>query len=252
MRLLIDVGNTGIKWALVSMQEGEIALMQSVRHEKRWKEVFHEIALSVGNEAVSEIIAASVMTEADSYQLSACVESQFSLPLNFYRTEKKFHEFTNSYQEYARLGVDRWLAILEAWHRHGASVVIDCGSALTVDVASSRGEHLGGYIVPGLRMLVKALSSETSRVKVELSKEADIKLANSTERAVNNGCIKMCADFINQTLDDIKAEHGVCTIYLTGGDAQVLSQFVCADVLIDHTLVLSGLERVTRKHFEEG
>lgn len=252
MRLLIDVGNTGIKWALAPMQQGKIATVKGVRHEKRWEEVFDEIALSIGNKAVSKIIAASVMTEEDNQQLAACVESRFSLPLYFYRTEKKSHGFINSYQEYDRLGVDRWLAILEAWHRHGASVVIDCGSALTVDAASSSGEHLGGYIVPGLRMLVRALSAETSRVKVEFSRELDTKLANSTERAVNNGCIKMCTDFINQTLANIKVELGVCTIYLTGGDAQVMSQFVCEDVLIDHALVLSGLERVTRKHLEEG
>lgn len=248
----MDVGNTGIKWALVPREQGKITAVQAIRHEKRWQAVLDEIGLSVSGQSVSEIVAASVMGEADNYQLAACVEKQFLLPLHFYQTEKKSQQFINSYHEYARLGVDRWLAILEAWHRHGAAVVIDCGSALTVDVASSSGEHLGGYIVPGLRMLVNALAAETSRVKVELSREVDITLANSTERAVNNGCVKMCADFINQTLDDIQAEHGACTIYLTGGDAQVMSQFVCEDILIDHTLVLSGLERVTRKHAEEG
>src|SRR5699024_1843795 len=96
--------------------------------------------------------------------------------------------FKNSYEASDALGVDRWLAIVEAWSRHGNAIVIDCGSALTVDVAAKEGVHLGGYIVPGLHLLVRSLWEGTSQVKVSLSDIQDnAKLGSSTQEAVNNG-----------------------------------------------------------------
>ncbi|MDP1069535.1 type III pantothenate kinase, partial [Klebsiella pneumoniae] len=67
-----------------------------------------------------------------------------------------------------RMGVDRWLAMLAAWQRVGQSCwVVDCGSAITLDLLDAEGRHQGGYILPGLRLMQQSLLGNTAEVRVD-------------------------------------------------------------------------------------
>lgn len=246
MNLLLDIGNTSIQWAMGKPGEAHVGAVNHVRHKKQWPTVCQQVVASLGGQAVKVkgIYIASVLSEEENQQIKQLLAQRTPLPVHFYYAEKHRLGFENSYAQPEKLGVDRWLAILEAWHRHGASVVIDCGSAITVDVADEQGRHLGGYIVPGLAMLVNALYQGTSQVQVGMAWPEDLALASNTLEAVNKGCGKMCASFINQLINEQNKRLGKAVVYLTGGDAAYLAPWITAPTKMDNSLVLCGLNRV--------
>src|SRR3546814_17254315 len=78
------------------------------------------------------------------------VRSQLVQIPNFARSSAGWHGLRNAYREPERLGVDRWLAMIAAWHTHrGAACIANAGTALTVDVIDAQGQHLGGIIAAG-------------------------------------------------------------------------------------------------------
>ena len=93
------------------------------------------------------------------------------------------------------LGVDRWLALLAA-HRHAPTeplMVLDCGSAITLDLLVVGGRHLGGYIVPGLALMRSSLLSETAGVAVEALSSVTSCPGRDTSTAVGHGLPLMAA-----------------------------------------------------------
>src|SRR3546814_5490867 len=85
------------------------------------------------------------------HALSEAVRSQLVQIPNFARSSAGWHGLRNAYREPERLGVDRWLAMIAAWHTHrGAACIANAGTALTVDVIDAQGQHLGGIIAAGL------------------------------------------------------------------------------------------------------
>src|SRR5699024_4204848 len=214
MRLLLDIGNTSIQWLLAKGSNAEITTTHALRHDSLWSSALNSISEVLQSQKVDEVVVASVLGEEENTKIKHQLQLVFGKKIIFYETEATRLGFDNSYTNAAKLGVDRWLAILEAWHRHGASVVIDCGSAVTIDVASHEGKHLGGYIVPGYAMLVKALYQGTAKVKVEPEWPVELSLGVSTSQAVKGGCANMCASFINTTLNDVKKRYGSMTVYL--------------------------------------
>lgn len=74
----------------------------------------------------------------------------------------------NGYADYQRLGMDRWLAIIGAYQlARGACLVLDLGTAITADYVNAAGEHLGGYICPGLPLMRGLLRTHTQRIRYE-------------------------------------------------------------------------------------
>lgn len=244
MRLLLDVGNTSIQWMLATDNFGPVQPIQKLQHDCSWAGSLKEIVSELRTQGITTVFIASVLDSNENEKIRSHVEVLLAVPVVFYETEAERLGFKNSYSAFTKLGVDRWLAILEAWHRQGACVVIDCGSAITIDVANDKGQHLGGYIVPGYSMLVKALYSGTAQVKVTPKWPTDLKLAANTAQAVNRGCAQMCASFINQVLEKVASTYGPFVVYLTGGDAVNLVNLIQQVVLLDDTLVLHGLNRV--------
>jgi type III pantothenate kinase len=106
----------------------------------------------------------------------------------FARSTARCGAVQNSYADPARMGVDRWLALLAAWQRvQGRVCVIDAGSALTIDLLDDNGRHQGGYIIPGPTLMERALLLDTGRVR--FAEDADYTLAPgiSTAEAVRHG-----------------------------------------------------------------
>ena len=93
-----------------------------------------------------------------------------------------------AYEDISRLGVDRCLAMIGAYHLVGSGVlVIDCGSAITADLVNGSGEHIGGFILPGVRMLESSLLGGTAKVLVEHETVISTEWGVSTEECVEHG-----------------------------------------------------------------
>lgn len=153
---------------------------------------------------------------------------------------------TNTYYEPKALGVDRWLALIAAWDLyHKSSLVIDLGTALTVDHLTAEGEFEGGMILPGIKSLRDALIKDTAiRDITDLPYTSE--LGHNTSLCISSGihyAIVGSVLALYQTLPHIEA------IILSGGRAEWLKS-ILTPVLPPNTqfyvhkhLVLEGLVR---------
>ena len=129
---------------------------------------------------------------------------------------------TCAYDDPQTLGVDRWLAMLAAYSQFNeALLVVDAGSAITMDLLGPEGQHLGGYIAPGLRLMHDALWRDTSDIGLVANnfQELLLLLCENTQQAVNRGCLLMAV----ATIEKLASQYPV-RIVVTGGDAKCLEQ----------------------------
>jgi len=235
MILEIDIGNTCLKWRVIGVE----------RHAAG--RCGHGISfLDDVNDRFGQIDLVRIACVAQEDVKSCVSEHVFKLwgiAPQIAKTEKKHAGLEVSYQDPSRLGVDRWLAMLAAYSDSGKAVcVIDCGSAITVDLVDEQGVHVGGYIVPGIAMQTKSLLSSTGQIRLAESVEACNKAwGRSTEEAVNFGVIRQATDFINAIVGELVTDKVSPVFYITGGDAGMLLPMLhchesfrqCPDLVMD-------------------
>lgn len=241
MHLFIDIGNTALKWRARSVQR---VIAGGGAHKRDWAEQVAAIARELPGAPVAVTVASVAGRDVDEL-LSVLMRDIFGVRPEFYYSPAADAGVTNSYAQPARLGVDRWLAVVEAWHRVGAAIVIDCGSALTIDAVNREGKHCGGFIVPGLNMLQSSLVSGTGAIRLDDVGEASLRPGVSTSECVRHGILRMSVAFITDAVVALhEVVHDTCPVFITGGDARVLLPFLGPDVQAVPDLVLDGLERV--------
>ncbi|KPJ72667.1 MAG: hypothetical protein AMS14_07395, partial [Planctomycetes bacterium DG_20] len=150
-----------------------------------------------------------------------------------------------------RVGVDRLLAALAAYRRTGgACIVVDCGTAVTVDAVDSGGVFLGGAIFPGREMMARALAEGTAQLPhVRGSAAPESVLGKSTEEAILAGLVRGTAGALESLVAAAMMEVGLhARVVVTGGDAAVPESPVLrrkSQVVPD--LVLEGLVMAYRE-----
>ena len=134
--------------------------------------------------------------------------------------------------------------MVECYQRYGAGIIVDCGSALTIDAVDASGRFLGGYIVPGLGMLRGALLRDTADVHVGAG-DAELGLGKSTGECVHNGLLRMSVAFVTEVVLELQQVlDDTCNVLITGGDAPALLGSFAFDCTHVPDLVLDGLERI--------
>lgn len=240
MILELDAGNTSIKWRVVNEEGAVQAAAERVLQEgldtaaDRWAEF-----------GISKARVSCVAGQAVSDVLDGVLSKALGVAARFAETQKLFDGLEISYEDPARLGVDRWLAMLAARRISDSSCcVIDCGSAITVDAVRGDGVHRGGYIVPGLRLMRRALLGDTKQIKMDSRRaESATRWGTSTDQAVNFGICRMAVGLIESVVDELNVGERQCNVYLTGGDAGVIHSMLRSDLdtVIVPELVLDGL-----------
>ena len=227
--LLIDQGNTAIKWRMsdASGLRPEGGVVESVEALRADLAAFDWGA--VGLSSVGSDETRSALTEMLSAMRAATVFTASS--------ERACLGLRNSYADPERMGVDRWLAMLAARDAlEGAFCVIDAGTAVTVDIVAADGQHEGGYILPGPELMRRALMSDTGRIRAEAGVAPDLAPGQSTTDCVNAGVWRAACAGVQSVMAD-HPEHRV--IVTGGGAAGLLTLGVTADFRPD--LVLQGL-----------
>ena len=251
--LELDLGNTRLKWRCVDA--GDLAAVVAggfvvrAQHDGLGSGLAAlqvELAARSLRDEVTGVRVVSVASlelgqEVARWGLSLCGEV-----VQFAQVSRSAAGVINGYDDYARLGVDRWLAILAAQQLSPQGFcVVDCGSAVTLDVVVA-GRHLGGYIVPGLGLMSGALFSKTDGVQVAaapLAPSDSLMLGRNTEDAVNLGLPMMVAGLVIELLIRLERERGFDgSLVLTGGDAPVVANLIGRPLLCVPDLVLDGLE----------
>jgi len=237
MILEIDIGNTCLKWRVTGIEEHAAGRCgHGINFLDDVNDRFGQVDL---------VRIACVAQEDVKNHVSARIFKLWGIVPQIAKTEKKHAGLEIAYQDPGRLGVDRWLAMLAAFSDSGKAVcVIDCGSAITVDLVNEQGLHVGGYIVPGIAMQIKALLSSTGQIRLAESVEASNRAwGRSTEEAVNFGVLRQATDFINAIVDELVADKVSPVFYITGGDADTLLPMLHCRERIRHCpdLVMAGL-----------
>lgn len=228
--LVVDVGNTSVKYTAF---EGDTILWQVRDSEVLTKDSFSPAAIyfaSVRSSVESEHLKSRLKRE---YYASKWVDI---------KSEPEVCGVRNAYLEPHRLGVDRWLTVIASFHLFGGNVVIvDAGTAIKVDMLDMHGQHLGGYIAPGVAMMENALLSQTARIRYDQSeKEKGFGLPNSTARAVTEGCHEMALGFLERLYAQYKHFRWV----VTGGDGGFLLALLGIDAMQETHLVAIGAKIV--------
>lgn len=239
MKLLVDLGNTRIKWA--SWEDGRLSASHSLEHRDKvlgilLSEAWAELP------APRQVHLASVVSADKQQQFEQWVREHWACGLIQHESPPSQLGLHNGYAEPRRLGIDRWLAMLGAWlSARQAACVVDCGSAVTIDILDEHGEHHGGWIVPGLYMMRSALRQGTALALP--AGDAKAVLGRDTESAILNGTVQAVIGLIEQALTQLPSP---ARLVLTGGDAQVVARQLSRTYEIHPDLVLEGLAGVLK------
>ena len=142
------------------------------------------------------------------------------------------------------MGVDRWLAMIAAYnHYPGCAIIVDAGTAVTVDYVDSQGQHLGGYILPGPNMMTQALGRNTARVHGAEGDFGPPVPGCATAECVNHG-IAWIWSSAAERLRHEQQKYGLNTIVVTGGDAEFMADLFGGVAVIEPDLVFMGMDLV--------
>jgi type III pantothenate kinase len=240
MRVLLDLGNTRLKWALQAQPDGWLA-----RGAVDWQGEDLAAALAsawTGLPPPARVIAASVVDAAREAQVAAVAERLFACTPTWLRTPAHACGVRNAYAEPQRLGVDRFLAMVAAHaDGHAPCVLASVGTALTLDALAEDGQHLGGLIAPGPRLMQQSLLGATVRVRPERPGEI-VEMADNTADAVASGCWQAAAALVERFATRSAARLGATpALILGGGDAAPLLPLLLLPARLSQDGVLRGL-----------
>ena len=238
--LLIDIGNTNLKWAW--LEDGKMSLLERVNYHadgvaaqayQCWSHAEKPNRVVVANVAGQQIIA----------ELQQWITNEWHVEMEQVTAAAQQLEVKNGYACSEQLGVDRWLGLIAAYqNKIGAVCVVDCGTAITIDVLTKDGQHQGGLILPGLAMMRQVMLERTQIPRISASESTEL-LASDTAGAIAAGSLHAAAALVERVAQQLGSPP---KIILTGSDALRLKAVMTIDVEIDPELVMRGLALVAQ------
>lgn len=242
MTLLIDIGNTRIKWA--RLDGASLSEMWALPHAE--VDAAKVRGALIGNTVRPDRIVASNVAGARVGELvTACVREAWSLEVEYVRTQSMTAGVRNGYRDPTKLGVDRWMAVVGAHAmQRRAACVVSVGTAMTIDVVDSTGVHRGGLITPGPELMVAALFRNTSDIArhAQHGESAASLFADNTRGAVEQGAIHALAALVDRAVEGFAGQVGEApALILTGGAADRIAFAIRTPFTRTPDLVLRGL-----------
>lgn len=243
MWLLIDAGNTRIKCLLVNgsdlKAEMYFATNDYVAGMNAWL---------MGVKGLDRIVVSSVIgKDFEAWLTLQCSELGLIAP-EFPKTDTLNLGVSLSYQDPSRFGIDRYLAITAAYEQVGGAVlVVDCGTAVTVDAVDDNGIHRGGVIMPGIEMMKQALMQKAKEIDEVDADGLDV-FAHSTSSGVSSGALMAVVGGIREVLErqsGLMNSESQCLI--TGGSSRVVAEYLGLPCRVCHNLVFDGLKMFAKQ-----
>lgn len=244
MKLLFDVGNSRIKW--VWLNEGMFLQPGAMSH--------HGVSVAAITETVrqsdrqcSGILLASVADPGWTARLITGLVTAFAVPVSVAEAEPEALGVRNGYLQPAQMGVDRWLAMLAAWHRwRTALCVVDVGTAVTIDLVAANGVHQGGGIIPGAALMRDSLLHATGRIRAAADGGTETAasglLGRDTESCIRQGALLACTGLVECCIRMLRESAGQDPVLvLTGGGAGWLCKRLSIAAELCPMLVFEGL-----------
>ncbi|MCU7936069.1 MAG: type III pantothenate kinase [Candidatus Thiodiazotropha sp. (ex Dulcina madagascariensis)] len=238
MKLFVDIGNTAIKWAT-----GE-ELERGVLHRAAANDLPGAIEEAwTAMPKPREVHLACVRQPQAMTGLIEWVRRHWQTSPRLAQTKQQEQGVTNGYGNVSQLGVDRWLALLGARAiSPNPVIVVDCGSATTIDAMDGKGRHLGGVILPGLRLFAGCLRQRTDMPPYGEGRISSDCFATDTATGIATGAMLAHTSTIREMYHRLQQRsNGEADCLLTGGDAGMLAGHLELAHELRPDLVLQGL-----------
>ncbi len=230
--LLLDVGNSRCKWAYVQngrwTQQGVVELASLAVLQADFARLHEPSRILISNVAGAAIAAQLLKLCA----LWRCAPE-------FLQAQPTQCGVVNGYAQPQQLGSDRWLALIAAWHHvHAACLVVNCGTATTIDALSARGEFMGGLILPGVQLMRSSLVANASQLAQQDGTLCDFP-RNSAD-AIHSGVLRATLAAIEHQYATLAKRYVGAHCIVSGGAALQVQSHLSMPVEYRENLVLRG------------
>lgn len=242
MILLVDIGNSAIKWACTETFENLVNADFEFYTHTRLSEVLDSIWIKIDNP--EQILVSNVSGKEVEQSVTQWCQDNWQLEPVYLQVEDNVCGVKLAYKDISQLGVDRWLAIIAAWNKiQHALCVVDCGTAVTVDGVTGSGQHLGGMILPGIELMQQSLlerASGISKIKHMMGNE---QLADNTQQGIASGTTMAIVALIDRMVKNMQKDlDSNLACIITGGGAKNILHLLGSHFEYDPHLVLHGLK----------
>ena len=250
--LALDVGNTRLKWAQYdSPTSGARLLAQGAvfleNIDKLAEGDWNRIA------APGKILGCIVAGDAIKRRVVEQLEL-WDIQPHWVISSPQEAGVTNGYDHPARLGADRWVAMIGARHRlisrgvHKPCVVVMVGTAVTVEAIDAHGRFLGGIILPGHGIMLRALESGTAGLHVPTGEVCDF--PTNTSDALTSGGTFAIAGAVQRMVDNVTRHCGQAPeCIMTGGAGWKMAPSMSVNVELVESLIFDGLLEIAQRRF---
>ncbi|PHN32584.1 pantothenate kinase [Pseudomonas sp. ICMP 460] len=228
MILELDCGNSFIKWRVLDSDKAAASAEGVVGSDL----ALIESLAAVPGLVLTRCRLVSVRAAQETAELVEALQAAFGVTVTCAASAREMAGVRNGYESFERLGLDRWLAMLGGFKlASGACLVLDFGTAATADFIAADGEHLGGFICPGMPLMRSQLRTHTRKIRYDdaAAERALEQLSpgRTTVEAVERGCTLMLRGFVLTQLELARRYWGDdFTVFLTGGDADLVADAV--------------------------
>ncbi|WP_416307123.1 type III pantothenate kinase [Neptunicella sp. SCSIO 80796] len=231
--LFVDIGNSRIKCCYQGNLNDVFILEDAKKVTALLQQVTHCVVAAVGQQQQLDILCQILDEFHITSQLLTTTKEQFGIKC--------------AYEQPAKMGIDRWLAILACQQEYkGGFAVLDLGTAMTCDFVDSNGQHLGGWIAPGMTIMKNALQQRTEKVMTNAQNQHPVllQIGQNTADCVDYGCLAAVQGFLHSAKLIVSRFSPQVKIFVAGGDANLLEQLTDEQIEIIVNPVLKGIDRV--------
>lgn len=228
MILELDCGNSFIKWRVLDSDRAGASAEGVVGSDS----ALIESLFALPGLLLTRCRLVSVRAQEETNKLVDALVEAFGVAVFCAASAREMAGVRNGYEDFERLGLDRWLAMLGGFKlASGACLVLDFGTAATADYIAADGEHLGGFICPGMPLMRNQLRTHTRKIRYDdaSAEKAMERLqpGRTTVEAVERGCMLMLRGFVLTQLELARSYWGEdFSVFLTGGDAELVADAV--------------------------
>ena len=237
MILAVDAGNSRVKWALHDgrsfVREGRVTHADLDALDAQWASL----------PAPSSVVIANVAGDQIGQRLRTFCARWQTAP-RWASSVRSQAGVSNCYDEPSQLGVDRWAALIGARRFcSDACVVVNAGTATTIDALGAQGAFIGGIIVPGFDLMHESLASNTARLSAEHGDFTPF--PRMTRDAITSGAIQALCGAVERMRDAmLTAGHREPVLIFSGGAGELVARHMGKPVRIVDKLVLEGLVQI--------
>jgi type III pantothenate kinase len=248
--LAIDVGNTRLKWALYEQARPGAPLLA---HGAEFLENIDKLAEGPWARlpAPQRMLGCAVAADAIKRRVEEQMEEVWDVPAQWVVASAAEAGLVNGYDHPTRLGADRWVAMVGAWHRMLASgparplVVVMIGTAVTVEAIDTTGSCLGGFILPGHGIMLRALESGTAGLHVPTGEVREF--PTNTSDALTSGGTYAIAGAIERMVQHVRERCGEEPLRcMTGGAGWKMAPHMSLSFELVESLIFDGLLEIAK------